>query len=253
MIPSMLVPGPTDYGPLPSAAPTLGVEQGGRSHDKTVKVRAVRCCRARRRLCPQIVLEVIFIATAVFALLLCLLLRCAKYNHSSLSQTLTARSLLCLRRARRPLRDFLTPLPPAPARPRHAHDPSPPPSRSTSRSEQMRQTIFLPTLPISAPQHPPATFSAPSVPALSHPRSPRSLGDGPAGIAAHLAGLPRWPPAGARPPARRVDTLPLYDAKDAPPRYEDAVLPSPGASEAAASSPPALEGLETDLGRSAGR
>ena len=250
MIPSMLLPAPTDYGPPPPAVPTSDVEQGGRGHDKTVKVRAVRRCHAKRRLCPQIVLEVIFIATAVFALLLCLLLRYAAYSHSSLSQTLTVRSLLCLRRAQRPLKDFLTPLPPAPARPRHAHDPSPPPSRSTSRSEQMRQTIFLPTLPISAPQHPPATYPAPGVPALAHPRS---HGDGRAGIAAHLAGLPRWPSVGARPPARRVDTLPLYDAKDAPPRYEDAVLPSPGASEAAASSPQALEGLETDLGRSAGR
>ncbi|EKM52407.1 uncharacterized protein PHACADRAFT_211659 [Phanerochaete carnosa HHB-10118-sp] len=88
----------------------------------------------------------IFTAIAVFTLILCLLLR-----------------LMCLRSESRPLQSFLTPLPP-PQRDREA---LPHPSHSKTRSEQIYQTIFLSTLPIAAPQPPPAMYTVPGVPALA--------------------------------------------------------------------------------------
>ncbi|GJE89019.1 hypothetical protein PsYK624_051080 [Phanerochaete sordida] len=184
-------------GPQQPATPTMDLQQPGESHQRTVRV----------------ILEVIFIATAVFVLIMALLLR-----------------LMCLRRDHRPLKDFLQPLPPpsntTSGRRRHDREASPHPSHSTTRSEQMRQLIFLPTLPIRAPQHPPAAHTVPGAPSLAFFHD-------------DLSGIPDLRQAEVtRPPARRPDALSRYDTKDAPPKYEDAVLHSPSASEASSSSRP---------------
>ncbi|EKM52405.1 uncharacterized protein PHACADRAFT_260764 [Phanerochaete carnosa HHB-10118-sp] len=150
---------------------------------------------------------------------------------------------MCLRRENRPLKDFLKPLPPPSApQPRHDREASPHPSHSTTRSEQMRQTIFLPTLPIAAPQHPPAVYTVPGVPTLAHPG-----GDGLAGVAAHPPGF-SGEMRGMH--GHKFCTPPLYDAKDAPPRYEEAVLHGPGASDASSPGRPPGVGRQ-ELRRSA--
>jgi hypothetical protein len=116
--------------------------------------------------------------------------------------------LLCVRRAGRPLRDFLKPLPSTPSTPH--------PLPTTNTGPHTRHVLF-----------PPST-QFPPTPDAAHTRSARdpSLD----AIAQHLAGWPPPPSAGAhRPSVHRVETLPRYDDKDVLPRYQDvAVVRPPG-------------------------
>lgn len=216
MIPSMLDPPgpPTTYGyPQPPAATTSNIGQPGSGYGDTTRVRvgfllydkmALTLISAghprgdlyrhrRLRTHPLRVVPVRPTYSPTYII----------HFHAD-----TACRLMCLRRVNRPLKDFLKPLPP-PSEPRRDREASPQPSRLTTHSEQMCQTIFLPTLPIAAPQHLPVVYTVPG-----------------------------------------VSVLPLYDAKDAPPGYEEAVLHGPSATDASSSSRPPGVGRQ-ELRRSA--
>ena len=132
---------------------------------------------------------------------------------------------LCLRRAGRPIKDFLKPLP-------HVELPASPPSspmtsHHRTRTRHSRHTIVLPISSSSrhSPYSPSNSPRPPTTPEAAHtyPRRPSGHGRQPSldAMARHLAGWSR------RPAAPHMETLPVYDDKDMPPRYQDVVL-APG-------------------------
>ncbi|KIP06879.1 hypothetical protein PHLGIDRAFT_35723 [Phlebiopsis gigantea 11061_1 CR5-6] len=149
------------------------------------------------------ILECVFIAAAVFTLVFALLIR-----------------LVCLRRAgRRPFRDFLKSVPSV------EHTPSPLPSPTTTRTNYARHTIALPLSPHSSTaQMTYAQSSVPVLPIAAHTTDESGI----EAMAQHLAGRSR------RPLADRMDTLPLYDNKGVPPRYQD-IARSPTPSDVSSS------------------
>lgn len=136
------------------------------------------------------------------------------------SAHVASQRLVCLRRAgRRPFKDFLKSVPSV------EHTPSPLPSPTATRTNYARHTIALPVSPHSSTaQMAYAHLSVPVLPIAVHTRDESGV----EAIAQHLAGRSR------RPPTNRLDTLPLYDNKDGPPRYQD-IAPSPTPSDVSSS------------------